>query len=97
MRIHQAGGYETSARIDDSMRRRLVSRFADRLDETILNRQPSPPQIVTREGHQQVGMSDEKVAAWMRRVMHGFIFRIDAVAQRFWQFSRPYPIHRRLG
>jgi hypothetical protein len=52
MSIHQAGGYETSARIDDSMRRRLISRFADRLDETILNRQPSSRQIVPREGDQ---------------------------------------------
>jgi len=70
MGIHQTGGYETSARIDGPLGGRLVTRFADGPDESIPNRQPASRQIVPREGHNEIGVRDEKIVGLRGGAVH---------------------------
>jgi len=71
MRVDETGRDEASAGIDDARCRGFVARFADGLNEAVLNRHPPTAKVIAGARNEQLGMGNEQIAALGRVGGHG--------------------------
>jgi hypothetical protein len=71
MRVDETGRNEAPAGIDDARCRGFVARFADGLNEAVLNRHPPTAKVIAGARDEQLGMGNEQIAALGRVGGHG--------------------------
>jgi hypothetical protein len=59
MRVDETGRDEAPAGIDDARCRGFVARFADGLNETVLNRHPPTAKIIPGARNEQLGVGNK--------------------------------------